>query len=472
MQDINKKIRYFDLVAKTRFYWRKKGNYYHSQLIDYIKKTIPEDSSILEIGCGTGDIIGSFDKASRGLVGVDISDEMIKIAKDRYSEVKFYVAGFEDMVLERKFDYILIGGVAGYVDDLYMAFQHLNKVCKPETKIVIVYFNYLWEPVLKLAEFFGLRMKRPVQHWLSYNDISNLLELTNYRVVKTEGRFLLPIYIPLLSRLFNKYIITFPLIDRIALNEVIFARPSAPRKEPRETTCSIIVPCRNEKGNIETLVSKVPAMGKSMELIFVEGHSSDGTYEECLRVKDKYEHIDIKVMPQEGKGKFNAVQKGFSHAKGDVLMILDADMTVPPEDLYKFFEVISTGKGEFINGSRLIYQMEEFAMRRLNLLGNKFFSIVFSYLLGQNIKDTLCGTKVLWRKDYERMYRYYHHFLEKDPFGDFFLLIGASKLNLKITEVPVKYRSRMYGTTQIDRFRHGWMLLKMSLFAYRKVKII
>jgi hypothetical protein len=153
-------------------------------------------------------------------------------------------------------------------------------------------------------------------------------------------------------------------------------------------------------------------------------------------------------------------------------MILDADMTVPPEDLNKFFEVIASGKGEFINGSRLIYQMEEFAMRRLNLLGNKFFSVVFSYLLNQNIKDTLCGTKVLWRKDYEKMYDNYKDFLEKDPFGDFFFLLGASKLNLKIMEIPVKYRSRIYGTTQIDRFKHGWMLLKMSLFAYRKVKII
>jgi len=237
-------------------------------------------------------------------------------------------------------------------------------------------------------------------------------------------------------------------------------------------TCSVIVPCRNERGNIEDAVLRIPEMGRHTEIIFVEGHSSDGTLEECRRVREKYPQKDIKILVQDGKGKGDAVRKGFSHAANDVLMILDADLTVPPEDLPKFFDAIVSGKGEFINGSRLVYQMEKEAMRFLNLLGNKFFSRAFTYLLEQRIRDTLCGTKVLWREDYMKILQGREYFGDFDPFGDFDLLFGAAKLNLKIVEIPVRYRERAYGTTQISRFMHGILLLKMTLFALKKIKFI
>jgi glycosyltransferase involved in cell wall biosynthesis len=237
-------------------------------------------------------------------------------------------------------------------------------------------------------------------------------------------------------------------------------------------SCSVIIPCRNEKGNIEDAVQRTPDMGKHTELIFVEGNSQDGTLEECERVKQQYPHKDITVLVQDGKGKGDAVRKGFSQAKNDVLMILDADLTVPPEDLPKFFEAILSGKGEFINGSRLVYQMEKEAMRFLNLLGNKFFSRAFTYLLEQRIRDTLCGTKVLWREDYDKILAGREYFGDFDPFGDFDLLFGASKLNLKIIEIPIRYRERTYGSTQISRFRHGLLLLKMIFFAMKKIKFI
>ncbi len=256
------------------------------------------------------------------------------------------------------------------------------------------------------------------------------------------------------------------------MNEIIIARPRGCRKPPEQVTCSVIVPCRNEKGNIERAVLKTPDMGRHTEIIFVEGHSQDGTLEECERVKSKYPQRDIKVLVQDGRGKGDAVRKGFSHAKNDVLMILDADLTVPPEDLPKFFDAIVSGKGEFINGSRLVYQMEKQAMRFLNLLGNKFFSKAFTYLLEQRIRDTLCGTKVLWKEDYKRIIAGRGYFGDFDPFGDFDLLFGAAKLNLRIVEIPIRYRERTYGSTQISRFKHGLLLLKMTFFALRKIKFI
>jgi len=239
-----------------------------------------------------------------------------------------------------------------------------------------------------------------------------------------------------------------------------------------DETVTVVIPCRNEKGNVEAAILRLPELSRQMEIIFVEGHSSDGTWEEIERVRTTYSCLDIKALRQTGEGKGDAVRTAFEVAKGDILIILDADLTVPPEDLPKFVEVISSGQGEYVNGSRLIYGMEEQAMRFLNLLANHLFALVFTFLLNQKITDTLCGTKALSRKNYRKISENREYFGDFDPFGDFDLIFGASKLNLKIVEVPVRYASRRYGSTQISRFKHGTLLFRMVLFAFKKLKAI
>lgn len=464
------KIKYFDSIAGEREKWRKKADYYHRELERYLRYLIPSGSSVLEIGCGTGETLDALNPA-RGL-GIDISPKMIEVANQNYPHLQFEVGDFEDLQLEEKFDYVLIIETIGHVDDIQTAFKELNKVCKPETRIIIVYYNYLWEPVLKFAEAVGWRMKHLLQHWLPLEDITNLLYLNDFEVIKKAYRILLPIHIPVISTFLNKYLSNAPLFWRLSLNNIIVARPMGKRKPPTEVTCSVIVPCRNERGNIEEAIKRTPEMGAKTEFIFVEGHSQDGTLEECERVKSEYPQKHITVLVQDGKGKGDAVRKGFVQAKNDVLMILDADLTVPPEDLPKFFYAIVSGKGEFINGSRMVYQMEKEAMRFLNLMGNKFFSRAFTYLIEQRIRDTLCGTKVLWKDDYNKILAGREYFGDFDPFGDFDLLFGATKLNLKIAEIPIRYRERIYGSTQISRFKHGLLLLKMTFFALKKIKLI
>jgi glycosyltransferase involved in cell wall biosynthesis len=235
---------------------------------------------------------------------------------------------------------------------------------------------------------------------------------------------------------------------------------------------SVIVPARNEAGNIDTILRRIPEMGNGTEIVFVEGHSTDNTYEAIDQSLEMFPERNCKVMRQTGRGKGDAVRLGFEKSSGDVLMILDADMTVPPEDLRRFFDAIIEGNGEFINGVRLVYPLEDQSMRFFNILGNKFFSLAFSWLLGQPIKDTLCGTKVLWRRDYMKIVDNRAYFGNFDPFGDFDLLFGAAKLNLKIAEMPVRYRARIYGDTNISRWRHGWLLLKMVGFAAKRIKFI
>ena len=232
-------------------------------------------------------------------------------------------------------------------------------------------------------------------------------------------------------------------------------------------------PCRNEKGNIREAVARTPVMGAGTELIFVDGSSNDGTVEEIEAVMREYKGpLELKLVHQgDGKGKGDAVRKGYAAASYPVLMILDSDLTVPPEDLPKFYRALVAGKGEFINGVRLVYPMEGEAMRFLNLLGNKFFSLALSWLLEQPIKDSLCGTKVLYREAYDRIADNRSFFGDFDPFGDFDLLFGAARLNLKIVDLPVRYRARTYGDTKISRFSHGWLLLKMTAFGFKKLRL-
>jgi SAM-dependent methyltransferase len=460
----------FDGLAHRRRRWMEKNSYYYDDQRKYFQFLVPPGSSVLELGCGTGDLLNAL-KPKRA-VGVDFSAEMLRIAKETYPDLEFReadVEGLEDW--GETFDIIILPDIVGHLQDIEETLRRLRAFCKPESRVIIAYYNFLWEPVLKLGEILGIKMPQHYQNWLATGDICNLLVLTNFQVVKTECRLLMPKRVPVLSNVVNKYVASLPGIRRLCLCRYIVARPVDLRGN-KDYSATILIPCRNEKGNIDAAVQRIPEFGSHQEIIFVEGHSADGTLDEIKRVTQAHPEKEIKWMVQEGEGKGNAVRKGFAAARGDILMILDADLTVPPEDLPKFYRALAEDQGEFINGCRLVYPLEKQAMRLLNLLGNKVFSLLFTWILNQPFKDTLCGTKALFKKDYEKMQSGRSYFGEFDPFGDFDLIFGAVKQNLKVVEIPVRYRERAYGVTNIQRFRHGWLLFKMTFFAYRKIKAI
>jgi 2-polyprenyl-3-methyl-5-hydroxy-6-metoxy-1,4-benzoquinol methylase len=457
---------YFEKNASTRDRWKKRNRFYQRTIERQFAFIIPEGSTVLELGCSTGDLLNSV-KPGRG-IGVDFSESVLQIAREKYPHLEFHLADAINFRPDTEIDYIIVSDLITSLWDIQEFFRNIRTYVTPRTKIAISSYNYIWEPILKLGEMLHLKAKQPLQNWLTIKDIENVLRLENFEIVKVEKKLLLPKYIPVFNLIFNKFMANLPGISGLDLIQFITARPVY--SEPQEFSVSIVVPARNEKGNIENAVKRTPKFGTHQEFIFIEGNSKDDTYAEMLRVQQTYPEMDIKVMKQTGKGKGNAVREAFAVATGDILMILDADLTTPPEDMPKFYEALRNNKGEFINGCRLVYPMEKEAMRFLNYLANKFFGWFFSYLLGQRLKDTLCGTKVLFRKDYDRIIANRSYFGDFDPFGDFDLLFGAAKLNLKITEVIVHYRDREYGSTQISRFSHGWLLIKMSLFAARKIK--
>lgn len=463
---------YFNKIASRRDFWLKKSKYYHKQLEQFLKFVIPENEPVLDIGSGSGDLLASL-KPKNG-VGIDIAEKMVEIAKNKYPQVKFVVGDAQNLPIQDKFRYVVMSDLVGNLEDIQKSFGELHKVTDEHSRVIITSYNYLWEPWLWVMEKLGLKMPQPKQNWLSRSDIEKILHLANFEIVKKGSLLLLPLNIPLISGLCNRYLARLPLLKKLCLVQFVIARQIPNLHTNKEYSVSVIIPARNEAGNIEQAVVRLPKLGNRTEIIFVEGGSKDNTRAEIVRVMEKYRSQKeiIFIDQAEGVGKGDAVRRGFMRATGDILMILDADLTVAPEDLPKFYDALRTRLGEFVMGTRLIYPMEDQAMRFLNVIGNKFFSTAFSWLLDQSIKDTLCGTKVMFREDYLELAANRSYFGNFDPFGDFDLIFGAAKLNLKILEIPIRYRARVYGTTNISRFRHGWLLLKMTAFAAKKIKFI
>jgi ubiquinone/menaquinone biosynthesis C-methylase UbiE len=440
----------------------------------FLQFLIPPGKRVLELGCGSGELLASL-APSHG-VGIDFAQGPLDRARARYPHLSFVLGDAEDQTtlnaIEGPFDYVVIADTIGMWEDIDATLRLIYQLCTPSTRIVIAYYSHLWKPVLKTAEALGLRRKQPVINYIATADFLNLMDLADFEVINREQRQLLPLRLFGLGTFVNKYIAPLPAIRALCLRTYLVGRPVKLFPE-RKFSASILIPCRNERGNIEDAIKRMPRFGSAQEILFVEGNSSDDTFAECERVRDAYKgQWDIAVLKQDGKGKGDAVRKGFSAAKHDVLMILDADLTMPPEALPKYHAVIESGKADFVNGTRLIYPMENEAMRPLNFIANRLFAYLFSYLVNTRLTDTLCGTKVLMRRDYEALARERDYFGNFDPFGDFDLIFGAAKQNLKIIETPIHYKARTFGETQISRFRDGWLLLKMVWFAYRKLKAI
>jgi len=429
---------------------------------------VPPDQRVLEAGCALGDLLAAV-KPKRG-VGVDFSPKIVELAQKRQPRFTFHVADAVEFSAEEQFDYMLLADLVNDLPDVQAVFEKLRTMAHPRTRLVLNFFNNLWRPMLGLGENLGLKAPTPFPNWLSAADVKNLLHLAGWEVVKQDSRILWPVRTPLLDALFNRWLA--PLLRHFCLTVFIVARPRPQVSPQPQYRCSVVIPARNEAGNIEAAVQRTPEMGLGTEIIFIEGHSKDNTWDEIQRVAKQYPQRNIKTLKQQSKGKGGACREAFAAATGDILFILDADLTMPPEELPKFYEAARSGTAEFVNGVRLVYPMENEAMQFLNMIANKCFGLTFSWLLGQQLKDTLCGTKVLFRTDYERIAANRSYFGDFDPFGDFDLIFGAAKLNLRLIDLPIRYRARTYGSTNIHRWSHGWLLLRMVLFAARRLKFL
>jgi SAM-dependent methyltransferase len=485
-----RKIRYRRLVtspsteAKERFtatrraHWdfvhrsaaRGLGGAYHRRLEQVYRIIVLPGLSVLELGCGEGDLLAAL-SPSRG-VGVDFSPAGCAAARRRHPELTILEADASDLSsVDGPFDVVILSDLLNDVWDVQQILEQVRRISTPRTRIVVNGYSLLWELPLRAARSLGLTRPNLAQNWLTVGDIEGLLALAGFEIVRTWPEVLFPFPVPFLAPFANRFLVRLWPLRHLALTNFVLARPAA-APAAAEPLVSVVVPARNEAGNIAAILDRTPEMGRGTEIVFVEGHSTDGTWEAIERERALRPRRRTAAFRQEGMGKGDAVRLGFERAGGDVLMILDADLTVPPEDLPRFYEVLRSGKGEFVHGVRFVYPMEDRAMRPANLLGNKLFGLAFTWLLDQKVRDTLCGTKVLWKRDYARIAMARPLFGGLDPFGDFDLLFGAARCGLRIAEVPVRYRDRIYGTTNIRRWSHGALLLRMVLVAAFRLKFV
>lgn len=471
-----KRIETWENIARQKIY---SNTILHKSYHKYLQKLyhffIPENQRILELGCGNGNLLASL-KPSLG-VGVDFSPTILNCARSAHPELHFieYDAHFlkkdiDPDILSCPFDAIILSDLVNDSWDVYELLVNCRQFCGPSTRLFINFHSHLWEHIYKVLQNLKLVTPRLQQNWLTSDDMNSLFTLAGFRLIVSRDEYLCPFPIPGLETLCNRYLAKLWPFSLLDIFHIHIARPEFIQDSSHSV--SVIIPARNEAGNIESAILRTPEMGSGTELIFVEGNSTDNTWSVMQEMTAKYSQRNIKILQQPGKGKGDAVRCGFEAATGDILMILDADLTMPPETLPQFYEAITSGKAELVNGVRLVYPQEKEAMRFFNLVGNKFFSLAFSWLLERKIKDTLCGTKVISREWYKKLAANRLYFGDFDPFGDFDLLFGAAKLNLEIKDLPVRYRERVYGETNISRWRDGWILLKMTCLAAHRIKFV
>jgi SAM-dependent methyltransferase len=435
-----------------------------------IANLVPPNGRVLEIGCGEGGLLA---KLSPTLgVGVDFSREGLACARAAHPRLHFVEADAHALPFgPGEFDVIVLSDLLNDLWDVQRVLEEVRRISGAGTRIILNCYSRLWEAPLRLLKRLGLSRPLLTQNWLAKNDVAALLRLAGLELIRCWPEVLFPLSVPLIEQGANRFLVRLWPFYFGAVANFFVARPE-PQSIVEAPTVSVVVPARNEAGRIHEIIRRVPDMGRWTEIVFVEGHSRDNTFEVIRDAIAAAPERRLSVHQQTGEGKGDAVRLGFARSKGDILMILDADLTVAPEDLPRFYDALCSGKGEFINGVRLVYPMEEEAMQLANLVANKAFGFIFSWILGQPVRDTLCGTKVLWHEDYNQIVANRHVFGEFDPFGDFDLLFGAARLQRRIIDVPVRYRERTYGSTNIRRWRHGAILARMAILGTRRLRFV
>lgn len=464
---------FFDQLAPQRDKWIAKNAYYYEELYCLHEWLVENNKRVLDIGCGTGNLLSRV-KPKEG-VGIDFSFEMVKIASQKFPEFNFQVMDGQHLEFNRKFDYILMSNLVGYVDDVWQTFRSLRSVCHERSRIVITNYNYFWQPVMALAEKLGRKMPDRIQNWLPQEFIEHFLYLNGFTVVK-KGKFLhLPLKLGGLAKILNRLFAQIPLLNSLALIEYLVAQPVfLHEKTPTHKSVTVIVPTHQEMGNVDTIVDLMPQIGDKTELIFVNLPGTDGTADKIKqRMKSYTGKLKIKYLEQSAKtGKIGALRLGVKAASGEIILIYDADVTVPPQDLIKLYLALVEKKSDIINGTRLVYPTEKGAMRFINHLGNLIFARLFTWTLGQHFTDTLCGSKGFWKKDFLEFEKTKIPIDNLDRYGDFYLLMGAYRRNLKIAEVPVRYKTRRYGDTKLNRVLNGWQFLRIFVYFFWYYKVL
>ncbi len=445
-----------------------KHNYYHKETQGYFELMIPPNQKILVIGVDAKQILDSLVPSKGVMVILDPSNlSNASVFHDGSYECH---TGFQMDEIVGNFDYIIIHHALSLCEDIGSFVMKLIEFCNPSTRIIVSCHNYLWKPLLRIGEKLGLKREGGLEIMLSGTDINNILSASGFQLISTTRTMLFPCHALGIGPVLNWIGKLLPFIDWLKIN--LFQKyrllPAVPSDQKESLT--VCLTCRDEKENIEPLVKAIPRLTDEQEILFVEGHSIDGTHEEIYRVMKLYPEKNIRVISQPGIGQGDAIREGFSRATGSIIILLEADMTSPPENIRYVYESMRLRYAEFMEGSRFIYPISRKAMPYLNQIGNWCFSFFFSWLFWRQITDVMSGIKAIRKEDFEKILVRWNSWGIDDPFGDFELLFGAMRLGLKSSEQPIHYHPRTYGSSKTRVFYHGYILTRMALKAFSKFR--
>lgn len=452
---------YFKRTAPVWEFWHTKNKFYHGKIGELISGMVPPRAKVLEVGCGTGGLLASLNPSCG--IGLNLADELTDQARRNLPQYQFYTVDVDQVKAPEGFcpDYVILNNMLDYIYDVWVMLENLQPFISDHTLLIITTNNPLWAPILRLASKIGQRIPDSPRNFITNKDIRSVLRLQGFDVVEEGMALPVPKQIPLIGDAANILLPELPVLRYSSSVQYIVARWRTPRAP---LSCSVVIPCHNEEDNIAECVRRVANMGTWTEIVVVDDGSTDGTRARVAELM-KTDHRVRLVVFDRNQGKANAVRAGFDVARGDVIMILDADMAVMPEELPKFLKPLQDGSADFVNGTRLIYPMAGQAMKMANFLGNKGFCYLASWVARQRVSDTLCGTKALFRRDYMRM-----PLGRKERWGDFDFLFGAARLKLRILEIPVHYQERRAGESKMRVIRDGWLFLRACWHGWRMLR--
>jgi len=351
-------------------------------------------------------------------------------------------------------------------------FDKLDSSLNEEAKVIVSYYSKIWKPFFFIFSLFGLIRNYKNSLFFSKDTLEIFLRTGNFEISKKIPNYFIPFNIPIINKFLSILINFLPFLDNLSVTKVFYLRKKNYKKRQNKKI-SLIIPCKNEQGNILNIVTDAKKeLIIPYEIIFVDDKSSDNTFQIIIDCKKKFSDVDIQVTKGPGKGKSLAVNEGIKIATGYYSIIFDADMTVNMKDINVFYNAISNGNADIINGSRLVYKPYTGAMRYLNFLGNKFFSKLSSFITGELITDTLCGSKCFITKDFKIFNEFKDNNNINDIWGDFNILYSSNFYGLKCIDLPVRYYERVEGETKMKkRFYFFLNMLSTSIKAMNRFKI-
>lgn len=454
--------------GKPFAYWLEKNHYYYYRLRAYYRFIVPEGMRVLVLQCKNGYLLDAV-KPIYG-VGIDTDLAMISQAKDTYARYHFYHGTIADIKEREQFDYILLSSADAQLYDMRGLLESLKPFCHAGTRLIIDAYTPIWRPLIAMAAKSGFFEPQRIVQDFSRQDLLNFLMLSDYDPIKQEEHLLVPVHFPFLSTVFNRILINFPFIRRLALHRIIIARPLFIRRDIHEAGVSVIVPAANEKNLIEPLVKRLPHMGSFTELIFVCRDSSEDTIDEIKRMIQTYPEKSISFYRQQGVERAEEIRIGLSCAAGDIIMLADAGMSIEPEELSACYYALLENKGECVVGARFVYRMKKGARAQLHRLINRAFGSFVSWTIGQQVTDSFCSIKTLWKDDMQAIMRERSFSYRLDRRGELDLLFGAAKRHLKIVGLPVRYNPNRSGSWELPYLYNGLRVILVSLIAVKSFK--